>query len=609
MPGLIGIIDYTKKENNEQVLDMMIKTMMYESDYHYGTFIEKSLGVYIGWVCQENTFSDCLPIWNNKKDKCLFFYGENYLNSKSSSYHNSNQEKGKEYNASYLIDLYEEKGSSFYEALNGFFHGVLIDLSKKEVILFNDRYGMQRIYYYENTENFVFSSEAKAMLKAFPNLRELNMQSLGQLIGIDCVLDNNTLFNNVYLLPGGSKWTFAGRTKKKTETYFNRNEWETQNTLSNNEFYERLKSKFINVIPKYFSDSRDIGVSLTGGLDTRMIMANANLSPDTVKCYTFGSMYLDSFDVKVARKVAKICKLKHNKISVGNKFLSRFPELVEKAIYISDGNIDAATGASELYLNQIAKKIAPVRITGNYGSEILRSIRALRYRPPDQNLFDNSLNMHIENSLERLANHTKGNKLSFTVFKQTPWYNYNRVCIEQSQLTWRTPFMDNDIVALVYRAPNNAVNSDRISMKLVKDGNKKLGRLITNRGVGGGTNGLFSYAMQRLHGALYLAEIAYDYSMPHWLCRTDYWFKELHLEKLFLGRNDFNHFRIWFRDFLSEYIKEILLDERTLQRPYINKNVIEKKINSHIDGTHNYVREISKILSIELMHRKMIDDI
>ena len=77
-----------------------------------------------------------------------------------------------------------------------------------------------------------------------------------------------------------------------------------------------------------------IGMSLTGGLDTRMIMAHARRPPETFPCYTFGSMYRDSFDVKVARKVAKICKQKHFTIKVERDFYRSFRALQRKQ-YIS----------------------------------------------------------------------------------------------------------------------------------------------------------------------------------------------------------------------------------------------------------------------------------
>jgi asparagine synthase (glutamine-hydrolysing) len=607
MPGITGIISNTVEKQNKNNLQEMINSMMYESFYNFGSYISENTGVYLGWVCHKGSFVDCMPIWNEKKDKCLLFYGENFpdgeiiVNLKKNG-HNFHYD-----NASYLIHLYEEKGDKFFNNLNGFFHGVLINIPRKEIVLFNDRYGMQRVYYYEKKGSFLFSSEAKSLLKVCPELRDITPESLGQLLSMGCILNNNTLFKNVHLLPGASVWKFKNGNCEKKDQYFNRKAWEDQSPLKKELFYKELQETFVKILPRYLNGSKTIGMSLTGGLDTRMIMSHAHPLPGTLPCYTFGSMYRDGFDVKVARKVAKICKQEHYTIKVDKGFLSNFPYLSKKAIYISDGHFDVATGAVELYINRKAREIAPVRITGNYGSEVLRSIRAIRYKPPNETLFDNEFIKHLNRASEIFSDNLKGHLLSYTVFKQAPWFNYNKVSLEQSQLTWRTPFMDNELIALVYKAPYEAVTSDQISLQLVKDGNIELGKIITNRGVGGNSYPFFSRSMQIYHEILHLAEIAYDHGMPQWLSWVNTYLIPFHIEKVFFGRNNFLHFRIWFRDELSDYLQEILLDRQTLNRPYLRKASLEKMIKGHIKGTHNYVNEINKILTIELIHRVFIE--
>jgi asparagine synthase (glutamine-hydrolysing) len=606
MPGIAGIITKGLQEQNKVDLRLMTDSLKHESFYNYGNYINEHLGIYLGWVCHKDSFVDCMPIWNENQDKCLLFYGENFterdtIEGLKENGHNFNPD-----NASYLIHLFEEEGEDCFAHLNGFFNGILIDLSRSEAILFNDRYGMQRVYYYENKSRFIFSSEAKALLKVCPELREIVPASLGQLLSIGCVLGNNSLFKNVYLLPAGSLFKFKNGICEKKEVYFNRRNWEAQAPLGKETFYGELKKTFVKILGRYLRSSRAIGMSLTGGLDTRMIMAHARRLPETFPCYTFGSMYRDSFDVKVARKVAGVCKQNHFTIKVDKTFLSQFAYLAEKAIYITDGYLDAASGAAELYINKKGREIAPIRITGNYGSEVLRSIRGFGYKAPDGNLFDGEINKHVLDAYETFVEAAKEHNLSFFVFKQAPWFNYNRACLEQSQLTMRTPFMDNDLVGLVYRAPQEAVSNDDMSLELVKDGNVELSKIITNRGVGGNSSHFVSTAKQHCHEMLRLAELCYDYCMPQWFSRLDYYLTPFHLERWILGRDKFCHFRIWFRDELSNYIKEMLLDTSSLNRPYLNKKFIEGMVINHIKGRANYTTEINKVLTFELIQRFLL---
>jgi hypothetical protein len=95
--------------------------------------------------------------------------------------------------------------------------------------------------------------------------------------------------------------------------------------------------------------------------------------------------------------------------------------------------------------------------------------------------------------------------------------------------------------------------------------------------------------------------------MPQWLARLDHIFAPLRLEKLFLGRHKVAHFRVWYRDELSHYLKEILLDPLTLQRPYLRARSVEKLLEGHLNGCRNHTSEIHKILTLEFIQRKMIE--
>jgi asparagine synthetase B (glutamine-hydrolysing) len=68
-------------------------------------------------------------------------------------------------NYDWLVLAYEKQGLKFLEALNGWFSGALIDLRQQRVVLFNDRFGLQRIYYHQSDTDFYFASQAKALLR------------------------------------------------------------------------------------------------------------------------------------------------------------------------------------------------------------------------------------------------------------------------------------------------------------------------------------------------------------------------------------------------------------------------------------------------------------
>ena len=66
----------------------------------------------------------------------------------------SNQE------ASYLVHRYEEE-AEFPKELNGRFHGLVVDRHQGSATLFNDRYGLQRLYYHQSKDGFYFPRKQK----------------------------------------------------------------------------------------------------------------------------------------------------------------------------------------------------------------------------------------------------------------------------------------------------------------------------------------------------------------------------------------------------------------------------------------------------------------
>lgn len=606
MPGICGIISKTPRETNNNDLKLMLDCLIHETFYVSGTYINDQLGLYAGWVCQTGSFSDCMPVLNEKKDLLLIFYGENFVDRGVTE-----ELKGKNHifdrnNASYLVHLYEEKGDSFLAELNGWFNGLLVDLRKGKVSLFNDRYGMQRIYYHENRNAFYFSSEAKSLLKVIPELRQIDTRSLGEFCCCDCVLENRTLFKDIYLLPGGASWTFSDGGSARKSHYFDVESWENQTLLDKEFFFEKLKETFIRILPRYFRSEQKIGISLTGGLDTRIIMAYLEASPGKFPCYTFGGMYRDSFDLKIARKVAAGCNQTHEAVVLDREFLSQFPVYTERTVYISDGGLDVS-GAPELYINRLAREIAPIRVTGNYGSEVLRGSRFLNAFIPLDGLYSQDFKKHLQTALDSYNNISGGHSLSFTLFKEAPWHEYSRLAVEQSQLIPRSPYMDNDLVALMYRAQPGVRDSKEVSMRLIADGKPGLYKIMTDRGRMGNSNFLFSVWARLYYEFLFKTDYAYNYGMPQWLAGVDHAVAWLHLEKLFLGWHKFHHFRVWFRDELSEYVQDILLDKRSLSRPYLNETFVRDMVRGHTRGYRNFTTEITKILTVELIHRLLVE--
>ena len=501
------------------------------------------------------------------------------------------------------MHLYETD-STFPAGLNGRFQGLSIDRRVGKVTLFNDRSGLHRVYYHESKDAFYFAVEAKAILAACPELGRLDPRGLGEYLSCACVLENRTLFEGIHILPPASAWEFRNGAIEQKKTYFSFSDWEQQDRLDPESYYQELRQVFMQNLPRYFNGRGRIGMSVTGGLDTRMIMAWWKAPPGSIPCYSFGGTYRDSQDVLLGKQLARAWGQPHETIEVGRDFLSRFPHYAQRTVFLTDGSADVGT-SPVLYTNELARSIAPTRMTGNYGGEVLRGSRMFKPEERLTDLFCSELKPHIAQTRSTYASVAKSHPVTFAVSRQAPWYHQGLYALEGTQLSVRSPFLDNAIVRTAYRAPQAALAENEACLRLIADGNPYMRQIRTDRGIG--YDGVIGAVSRAFHEFTFKADYAYNHGMPQWLARVDHLLSPLGPERLFLGRHKYSHFRVWYRDYLSNYVQEMLLDARTLDRWYINKNTVQQIVAKHVSGEGNYTFEIHKALTLELLHRSLLD--
>ena len=608
MPGIVGLLTAMPRGCAEAQLCRMVEATCHGPGYVTDMWVDESLGVYVGWSARIGSFSDGMPLRNERGDVTLVFSGEEFPEPGTAYRLKQRGHCIGEQGPSYLVHLYEED-VAFPACLNGRFHGLLVDKQRGAALLFNDRYGMHQVAYHQAKEGFYFAAEAKAILAVRTELRSVDPQSLGEVVSCGCAMKGRTLFKNVHLLPPGAAWVFRGGSLLERSSYFRPREWEDQPPLDAESYYTEIREIFSRNLSRYFNGPERIGMSLTGGLDTRMIMAWQRAAPASLPCYTFGGTYRDCRDVTIARRVASICQQPHEVITVGGDFLSRFPEYAERTVHLTDGCADVSRSVA-LYANEKARETAPVRMGGVYGSEILRRLRNFKPSDPVPGLYTPELLSRVDEAKETYRMLLKLHPVSFVAFSQTPQRAVDM--LEQTQVGLRFPFLDNDLVRTAFRAPNltvakgDAFADNDVCLRLIADGNPALGRIPTDRGFGG-SPGVMSAASRAILEFTFKSEYAYDYGMPQFVARIDHVISPLRPERLFLGRHKFAHFRVWYRDPLAKYVQEILLDSRSLGRPYLQRSGVEPLVRGHLKGDRNYTSAIHRLLSLELLHRLFVD--
>jgi asparagine synthase (glutamine-hydrolysing) len=131
----------------------MKEVMRHEKFYEGSEYVDEGNGVYFGWLAHPKTLGACMPLVSADKRFLIVIVGEHFPQFRT--IHTANGPRLSEEAECELLSLYEESEDKFLRYLNGWFCGFAVDRRIGKVTLFNDRYGMGRIYWHESQDEFL----------------------------------------------------------------------------------------------------------------------------------------------------------------------------------------------------------------------------------------------------------------------------------------------------------------------------------------------------------------------------------------------------------------------------------------------------------------------
>jgi asparagine synthase (glutamine-hydrolysing) len=595
MPGIACIYARTPSPMYERQAQAMVAAMAHTPACMTGTVFEPDLGVYAGIVAYEGSYAERQSATRPGAPTQLLLCGECFAPPGAAT-------------EALIVEQYEREGDRFVTALNGLFSGLLIDHARHRALLFNDRYGSERLYAAERNDALYVASEAKALLAVLPELRAFDDEGVAQFLAFGSTFGGHTLFRGMTLLPGATLCHMEAGAPAHHRRYFLPAQWETLAPLTPAAFEAGLAESLQRVLPNYLRADRAVGVSLTGGLDTRMIMAC--LPPATRRGETPQAAYTYAceggerlLDLTLARRVAASCQLPHHTVSIGADFLRTFEQQLDRTVYVTDGCAGALC-AHEIFLSERARRIAPIRLTGNYGSEILRSMSTFKRTGPRDEALSPEFSRKVHEVVARRQREPV-HPVTHAAFHEVPLHLFGNLAAGRSQLTVRSPYLDNEIVALAYRAPQPSRRDAKAALHLIGRGDPALARIPTDRGLCASQPPLARLAQ---HAAREL-ECKLDYwqrdGLPRYLTPVGPLLDTLARQGL-LGRHKFLAYRSWFRAELADYARQAVSDAAARARPWWNPRGLAHLVARHVAGQDNHLPELHAVLTLEAVQRTLM---
>jgi asparagine synthase (glutamine-hydrolysing) len=209
-----------------------------------------------------------------------------------------------------------------------------------------------------------------------------------------------------------------------------------------------------------------------------------------------------------------------------------------------------------------------------------------------ESLFKESFRHVLRSAAATYAEERQVPRMTFILFKQVPWHHYARRSLEAGMLLPVSPFLDNELARLAYQCPDELVTKADPLISLISRGDAGLMRIPTDRALHLSRFGWLGKVVRHCREFTAKAEYAYDYGMPPALVRVDRHLRGLKLERLFLGRHKFYHFRSWYREPLAGQISALSQSLPPLGDPFVPQ--IERSvIAAHTSGRDNHTLAIS----------------
>jgi asparagine synthase (glutamine-hydrolysing) len=269
-----------------------------------------------------------------------------------------------------------EWGTDALLKFNGMFALALWDRKEKRLLLARDRYGIKPLYYFQDSNTFVFGSEQKAILEQPSFDRKINKKALLEYFTFQNIFTDQTLLEGISLLPAGHYGTVDLSTKESKLTlnqYWDYYFREPEQSASKQEYLEELDRLFKQAVNRQLVSDVELGSYLSGGMDSGSITAIAAKSFPYLKTFTCG------FDLSSASGIELAFDERTKAEAMSARFKTEHYEMVLKAgdmerclPKLAHHLEEPRVGQSypNFYVAQLASKFVKVVLSGAGGDEL-----------------------------------------------------------------------------------------------------------------------------------------------------------------------------------------------------------------------------------------------
>lgn len=619
MPGICGLLVRSPERELAPLLSRMMDSMKDQSWYQESSFCSRDKDLAFGRISLGIVNTEPQPAQNEDGSLCGLLEGEiyNYQELRRSLAISGHVFQGHGH-AELLLHGFEQEGIGFFSRLNGIFSAAIWDAAKQRLYLVNDRFGIKPIYFVMQPDQLLFASQIKSLLINAGVSRQFNLRGLAQFFTFGQLFGNDTFYQAIQLLPAASCLVYdLPSNQLEVEKYYEFSPITDIKPGQEMEYLDRISAAFKAAVDRRTTDTENLGISLSGGLDARTILGVVDPACP-ITCVTMGM--LGSIDHRSSQKMAELAKRPYHRYTLDEKFLNDFEEHIQHMVHLTDGHYlsQCLVMPTLPFYRQLGIKVLlrghagelmhmdkaynfshglgleSITTTEELGNWLWGRTRTHMLEETGGELFAPAIQPHME----ALARESLRQGLQEFEHIESPTQRISHLFLAQrtrretaismvefnSLVETRLPYVDNDLVDLVLSAPPGLKQGDRIQSHILRRHMPSFLRVVNSN-----TSAPMEASKWRCFFARAKLKVLSKLRVP--------------------GFQPYERLGLWLRQQLRPFVEKLLLSPRCLDRAVFNPDTLREVIRLHMTGKANHTFLLLALMIFEVGQRQFIDEV
>jgi asparagine synthase (glutamine-hydrolysing) len=269
--------------------------------------------------------------------------------------------------AGLIAALYAQHKEQVGGLLRGAFAAAIFDEAAAALLLVTDRLGSYPLYWFEAPDRFAFASELRALLRDHPR-PTLNAAAVADFLKFGFPMGDKTLAAGVEMVPAASTLMYCARTGAvHVQPYATIEALFQQADATYDEYLRHVRVASEASMDRAVQGAYRFGLSLSGGLDTRVILSAMARRDRAAGTATFTLGGRGCADEVIGAELARMARTTHQFVALDDHYLDDLLPTMSRMVSLTDGMYLSHGFTEMLALQGFAGSDATVLMRGHAG--------------------------------------------------------------------------------------------------------------------------------------------------------------------------------------------------------------------------------------------------